>query len=1716
MQLSRKIFVLFTLLAILCSTFVDQILTQKAQASDLNANAFFVAKDGDDSNDGSEIAPFATLEKARDAIRSLKTGPGLPEGGVTVYLREGNYQRTSSFELSGQDSGTVESPIVYRAFPGEEVSIMGGFELDGSAFEEVTDINIRNRLLEEAREHVVQVDLQQQGLTEYGELEMYGFSMINFPQGAPKVAAPELFFNGEVMTLARWPNEDYSVIHSVYEMGTVPRNYADDVVPGSPNYVPPEQRDDPWRGFTIGYAGDRPSRWTEANDLWMYGYWFYDWADQSVQVESIDTANRRIKAAQPSAYGIKTNQRYYVFNLLEEIDVPGEYYLDRENGILYLYPPEQMDGASVQLSVLDTDLIRIDNASSIQFENMYIGSSRKNAFYITHSSNIVINDVTMARLGYKAVVSEGGTGVKVLNSDIFDTGAGGISLDGGNRITLTPGGNVAENNHIHHFSRIVKTYTPAINISGVGNRAAHNLIHDGPHVAIVFTGNDQVIEYNEIFDVVQEAGDMGAIYTGRNWTYRGNVVRYNFIHDITGIGSSGGGTGVYLDDAMSSAEVTGNIFNNVYRAFHVGGGRDHHIENNLVINSTRSITLDNRAMNTEGFFSDFMDPVNGTMYVTLRAMPYETEPWSSRYPELAAILDDNPGIPAGNSIQRNVFIRSGVPSIASQAVQYGTVINNLSIDGEDNPGFVDAAQMDFNLRPDSMIWDQVDGFAEIPFDDIGLELNDYRTELPAVGQFDLLGSDNVDVSSAALSWGASSGASSYYLTVAKDAAFESVVTDRMVKGTSVNLTELEPGMTYYWKVRAVLGSDYAGGVWNSSGPAQFTTVDMLWGQPWTPANLDTNLWLDASDASSVTMATYKVSEWKDKSGNDRNATQEDAARQPTYDPEDGQMVFDGAQILKAPGDAFTFGASEVYVVADSSMSGNGTYVIGSTAGPGSVARLYLNRATDTITSAYVGRLDTSQKDNVNFGSAASRAIYGIESSHSPAPYDLRVRLNGDDVGSKLQYSSTYSGNLGNVYVGGRTSANTDNPSLYGGFMTGSVQEVIFTGVLSASNKLKMEGYLAHKWGLTDSLPESHPYKAFAPQITTYAALNAAISEAEALAVDAVAGTDPGQYPAEAISTFAAAIDTARAVASDGYAIQASIDAAVGALTEAANTFREAVHVTYGEITLLDDIIQDSAHWDDVNGKATFTEDGQLIVASDRTTIGYNGAKYKNELLTFKAKFNLDSGWQGFAIRAADTEDFAWSGNDQYLLVVKPDIIELQRWHSGQKFLQIIDNDYIHSGQWHTIQYGATEVAGGQTYITLKVDDAVVIHLLDDQPITANGYFSVYNMNSGAGILTLGPVEAEEQPEAEANLTADGTVKLVGQNVSLTVGVGDVDASFTALDVIVHYDPQKLEFPTVTNGSSVSLASSAIESLNSNFAIASAIKPELGQIRIIMTTASEDHAVTEASQMFMLHGKVRVDAAVGNTQLSLSDFEVSLGGSGTLLDVSNASAELEVVLADKAGLNTAINDALNVYDSAVEGTEAGQYPAPAKALLQAVITSAILVRDDSDATQTEVGDAIQALTSAIATFNQSVVPFVIADKAVLNAAITAAQSRYDRAVTGTKIGQYEEGAKEALEAAIAAAQAVSVNAGAIQTQADQAVVDLTNAVQTFSVRIVSLVEGATHISIKDLSIIAKYFGTVEGDPEWSEIEKADLFGNGEITIEVLAAVAQMILDDWLLG
>ena len=423
---------------------------------------------------------------------------------------------------------------------------------------------------------------------------------------------------------------------------------------------------------------DRVARWSAESDPWIFAYWHFDWAELYEPLAGVDAAKPALlrTAKVRPVYGITPKEaRWYGFNLLSELDVPGEYYLDRVHGLLYFWPPRS--GGRAVLSIGE-GLIRAENLSYVTFRGFTLEACRGTAVAISGGTNCRLAACTIRNTGQQGVQVHDGKGHEVFGCDVSFTGAGGISMSGGQRPTLTPAGHNAENNYVHHFSRRGRTYNPGIRIDGVGNRMAHNLIHDGPHMALAAGGNDHIVEYNEIHNVVQESGDAGAYYVGRDWTQRGNILRHNYFHQI--LGSTGyGGMTIYLDDQHCGHTIYGNLFERRSQTIFIGGGNDNVVTNNVFLDCWKSAHLDDRGMNWQKPATD--DP-HGELRSGLRSMPYQNELWKQRYPTLAGILEDDPGVPKRNVYARNISAGGTWYDISPRVRKYQTVEKNLAFDND--------------------------------------------------------------------------------------------------------------------------------------------------------------------------------------------------------------------------------------------------------------------------------------------------------------------------------------------------------------------------------------------------------------------------------------------------------------------------------------------------------------------------------------------------------------------------------------------------------------------------------------------------------------------------------------------------------------------------------------------------------------------------------------------------------------------------------------------------------------------------------------------------------------------------------------------------------------------------------------------------------------------------------------------------------------------------
>ena len=706
-------------------------------ATQCPGTTLYVSPTGKDANPGTKARPFATLERARDAVRQLqRSGP--PHERITVCLRGGRHRITRTLQLTAEDSGTEQFPVIWQAAPREDVRWIGGTRL--TEFKPVSDPALMDRLDPAARGQVLQVDLKAAGVADWGLVSATGGR------------EAELVCNHQYMTLARYPNRgDWLRITAIPQGGTK-YEYENVVHYGR-----------------FAYDDERPARWKDPGDVWVHGYWVYDWSDQYQHVQKLDLQKKEVWPEPPlHIYGYKKGQRFYFLNMLEELDQPGEWYLDRKSGILYFWLPCDIGKAEVFFPELQQPMLILDNARYVSVRGMIFECSRAGAVQVKGGAHNEIAGCVVRNVGDTAIEIQGGTHHRVRSCDIYEVGATGISIQGGDRQTLARGEHVVENCDIHHFARIQKTYHPAVQLNGVGNRISHCSIHDAPHMGIGYAGNDHVIEYCDFTRIAQETGDVGATYAMGDWTFLGHEFRYNYFHGIHGPGNLGCFT-IYPDLPCGGIHLHGNIFYDVDQVFHSNSGRGMLIENNLFLRCVRGMSFLP--------WSDakmFQEGGPWRMVENLQAVHYDQPPYRTRYPVLQHLAEDfgkgveqiiERELPKDNCIRRNVswgsrFLhlfppanldhvkvetnliaddivfegsfdgrgksktyRNGDPAVAAEFGKRG----NILVQGD--PGFGDLRTSNFRLSADSPAAKL--GFEPILFEKIGLVTDDYRKSLPA-------------------------------------------------------------------------------------------------------------------------------------------------------------------------------------------------------------------------------------------------------------------------------------------------------------------------------------------------------------------------------------------------------------------------------------------------------------------------------------------------------------------------------------------------------------------------------------------------------------------------------------------------------------------------------------------------------------------------------------------------------------------------------------------------------------------------------------------------------------------------------------------------------------------------------------------------------------------------------------------------------------------------
>lgn len=549
------------------------ITTLAASMASGAAVDFYVSPNGNDSwsgkiaspNEDGTDGPYATINRAKEAVRALRASS--PNGNIPikVVIRGGNYFLSEPLIFTPEDSGTAESPVIYSAYSGENPVISGGRLLTG--WKKVSNGVWEVRIPEAVKE------------SKY---------------------LCQLFVNGARRYRTRLPEKGYYYI-------------ADAVDPT------PKVKGTGFDRFKFS-DNDIDGSWHNLNDVEILP--FHIWTNSRIPVGQVDDKEKIVTLAGKTAAdtfwsSMPKGNRFLVDNVKEALDKPGEWYFDRKSGVLSYISMRNEDMNSAEVIVpwieypvqIKGDIENRRWVSNITFKGLSFmhsnwvlpegGYSCGQAEFVLRgfitadgARDCSIENSTIAHTGAHGI--EWGSACKrnrVENCELVDLGAGGIKVGTGGYYTdddLVTGNTTIRNNVITHGGRIHSAGEGVLITGSPYNIIANNDIHDFYYTGVNVgwswgygpsNAHHNTVENNHIYNIGQGVlSDMGGIYT--LGIADGSVLRHNLIHDIMSFGY--GGWGIYLDEGTTHMLVENNV---VYRTkaggFHQHYGKENTIQNNI-------------------------------------------------------------------------------------------------------------------------------------------------------------------------------------------------------------------------------------------------------------------------------------------------------------------------------------------------------------------------------------------------------------------------------------------------------------------------------------------------------------------------------------------------------------------------------------------------------------------------------------------------------------------------------------------------------------------------------------------------------------------------------------------------------------------------------------------------------------------------------------------------------------------------------------------------------------------------------------------------------------------------------------------------------------------------------------------------------------------------------------------------------------------------------
>lgn len=646
----------------------------------MDGQKIFVSAVGDDSGDGSEEEPLRTLEKAIDVANEMREDS---DKLIEILLREGTYSVTNTIKIINSQK---DDPLLkISAYQDEKVTINAGVDIPLSAMS-IADSDFTNAIIDKPNAgSVLQYNLKDAQIEDLGEISLRGHLISD-----EKEAQAELSLNGEVQKLAGWPNGEYTGLIKPTDSNEYGKRTKSGIANGC--------------SFQVNY--DRPSQWSKPEQAWLSGTIGPNYEFDYYPVSRFDSEEKRVYLSRGALEKYYTEPYYRFENVPEELDEPGEYYIDRQSGMLYFYPPEDAPKDSVLTITMSTptldvsgkapnSMFRIENSKNIVFENLIFKGGRGSAITGKNNSNIQFINCEINSFGENGIRFDASTDIKISDCKIHDVGQDGILfVSCGNYKTLSPSNIVVSNNDIYNFARLERSYKTGIDFGYrcVGATAANNHIHNGPHAGMIFYGVNNDIYGNEFDNLVTEFSDMDALYCNNSnypWE-RGNKIHNNYFHDI-GKSSMNGRHQINVRAIRTDNRGCGlNIYENLFYNIGDGGngngnngigaitaeGTRNRIFHNLFVDCNEAYfnTLQYKEIETADDGTLYPDTIinssgvevantiNGAKVADLKKQMENYLPvYGKQFPELYNYFYEHPNMSKTNEFKNNMIINIAIP-----------------------------------------------------------------------------------------------------------------------------------------------------------------------------------------------------------------------------------------------------------------------------------------------------------------------------------------------------------------------------------------------------------------------------------------------------------------------------------------------------------------------------------------------------------------------------------------------------------------------------------------------------------------------------------------------------------------------------------------------------------------------------------------------------------------------------------------------------------------------------------------------------------------------------------------------------------------------------------------------------------------------------------------------------------------------------------------------